>query len=162
MKVAVTDQDNRIIRDIYTQQIRDLGVNYGYNVYCSLNINFTLRPGYRIRTLYRNDTATEWSIVRGNDEEGCIWDCPIADESTIETSTSLTYNKTERMMRLQVMEGVTATLQASDGTDYSSSCSAEGQEIRIDTSTLPGDTYLLILQKDTDRKELLIALPDKE
>lgn len=162
MKVAVTDQDNRIIRDIYTQQIRDLGVNYGYNVYCSLNINFTLRPGYRIRTLYRNDTATEWSIVRGNDEQGCIWDYLIADESTIETSTSLTYNKTERMMRLQVMEGVTATLQASDGTDYSSSCSAEGQEIRIDTSTLPGDTYLLILQKDTDRKELLIALPDKE
>lgn len=162
MKVAVTDQDNRIIRDIYTQQIRDLGVNYGYNVYCSLNINFTLRPGYRIRTLYRNDTATEWSIVQGNDEQGCIWDYLIADESTIETSTSLTYNKTERMMRLQVMEGVTATLQASDGTDYSSSCSAEGQEIRIDTSTLPGDTYLLILQKDTDRKELLIALPDKE
>lgn len=162
MKVAVTDQDNRIIRDIYTQQIRDLGVNYGYNVYCSLNIYFTLRPGYRIRTLYRNDTATEWSIVRGNDEQGCIWDYLIADESTIETSTSLTYNKTERMMRLQVMEGVTATLQASDGTDYSSSCSAEGQEIRIDTSTLPGDTYLLILQKDTDRKELLIALPDKE
>lgn len=65
-------------------------------------------------------------------------------------------------MRLQVMEGVTATLQASDGTDYSSSCSAEGQEIRIDTSTLPGDTYLLILQKDTERKELLIALPDNE
>lgn len=162
MKVAVTDQDNRIIRDIYTQQIRDLGVNYGYNVYCSLNINFTLRPGYRIRTLYRNDTATEWSIVQGNDEQGCIWDYLIADESTIETSTSLTYNKTERMMRLRVMEGVTATLQASDGTDYSSSCSAEGQEIRIDTSTLPGDTYLLILQKDTDRKELLIALPDKE
>lgn len=162
MKVAVTDQDNWIIRDIYTQQIRDLGVNYGYNVYCSLNINFTLRPGYRIRTLYRNDTATEWSIVQGNDEQGCIWDYLIADESTIETSTSLTYNKTERMMRLQVMEGVTATLQASDGTDYSSSCSAEGQEIRIDTSTLPGDTYLLILQKDTDRKELLIALPDKE
>lgn len=162
MKVAVTDQDNRIIRDIYTQQIRDLGVNYGYNVYCSLNINFTLRPGYRIRTLYRNDTATEWSIVRGNDEEGCIWDCPIADESTIETSTSLTYNKTERMMRLQVMEGVTATLQASDGTDYSSLCRADGQEIRIDTSTLPGDTYLLILQKDTERKELLIALPDNE
>lgn len=162
MKVAVTDQDNRIIRDIYTQQIRDLGVNYGYNVYCSLNINFTLRPGYRIRTLYRNDTATEWSIVRGNDEQGCIWDYLIADESTIETSTSLTYNKTERMMRLRVKEGVTATLQASDGTDYSSSCSAEGQEIRIDTSTLPGDTYLLILQKDTDRKELLIALPDNE
>lgn len=162
MKVAVTDQDNRIIRDIYTQQIRDLGVNYGYNVYCSLNINFTLRPGYRIRTLYRNDTATEWSIVQGNDEQGCIWDYLIADESTIETSTSLTYNKTERMIRLQVMEGVTATLQASDGTDYSSSCSAEGQEIRIDTSTLPGDTYLLILQKDTDRKELLIALPDNE
>lgn len=162
MKVAVTDQDNRIIRDIYTQQIRDLGVNYGYNVYCSLNINFTLRPGYRIRTLYRNDTATEWSIVQGNDEQGCIWDYLIADESTIETSTSLTYNKTERMMRLQVMEGVTATLQASDGTDYSSSCSAEGQEIRIDTSTLPGDTYLLILQKDTERKELLIALPDNE
>lgn len=162
MKVAVTDQDNRIIRDIYTQQIRDLGVNYGYNVYCSLNINFTLRPGYRIRTLYRNDTATEWSIVQGNDEQGCIWDYLIADESTIETSTSLTYNKTERMMRLRVKEGVTATLQASDGTDYSSLCRADGQEIRIDTSTLPGDTYLLILQKDTDRKELLIALPDKE
>lgn len=162
MKVAVTDQDNRIIRDIYTQQIRDLGVNYGYNVYCSLNINFTLRPGYRIRTLYRNDTATEWSIVQGNDEQGCIWDYLIADESTIETSTSLTYNKTERMMRLRVKEDVTATLQASDGTDYSSLCRADGQEIRIDTSTLPGDTYLLILQKDTDRKELLIALPDKE
>lgn len=162
MKVAVTDQDNRIIRDIYTQQIRDLGVNYGYNVYCSLNINFTLRPGYRIRTLYRNDTATEWSIVRGNDEQGCIWDYLIADESTIETSTSLTYNKTERMMRLRVKEGVTATLQASDGTDYSSLCRDDGQEIRIDTSTLPGDTYLLILQKDTERKELLIALPDNE
>jgi len=162
IRVAVTDQDNRIIRNIYALQTEDLVIGSGYNLYNSLHINFPLLPGYRIRTLYRNNPATEWSIVRGNDEEGCIWDCPIADESTIETSTSLTYNKTERMMRLQVMEGVTATLQASDGTDYSSSCSAEGQEIRIDTSTLPGDTYLLILQKDTDRKELLIALPDKE
>lgn len=162
IQLAVTDPDNRIIRSIYTQRINDLENGYGYYIYNSLDINFPLLPGYRIRTLYRNNSTSEWSVVRGNDEEGYIWDYLLADEYTIEESTSLTYNKTERMMRLQVKEGVTATLQASDGTDYSSSCSTAGQEIRIDTSTLPGGTYRLILQKETERKELLIALPDNE
>ena len=163
IQLAVTDPDNRIIRSIYTQRINDLENGYGYYIYNSLDINFPLLPGYRIRTLYRNNSTSEWSVVRGNDEEGYIWDYLLADEHTIEESTSLTYNKTERMMRLRVKEGVTAALQAlSDGTDYSASCSSEGEEIRIDTSALPGGNYLLILQKGTERKELRIALPDQE
>ena len=162
VQLAVTDHNNQIIRSIHSQRLNDLGIGYGYYMYYLLDINFPLLPGYRIRALYRNNSATEWSVVRGNDEEGYIWDYILTAESTIEESTSLTYNKTERMIRLQVKEGVTATLQASDGTDYSSSCSTEGQEIRIDTSTLPGDTYRLILRKDTESKESLIALPDNE
>lgn len=162
-QLAVTDREGQVIHSITQGRVDGYNPGAGFIMNAPFEINMTFLPGYRIRALYISDTGTDWSVVRGNEDEGCVWEYLLADEHTIEESTSLTYNKTERMMRLRVKEGVTAALQAlSDGTDCSASCNAEGQEIRIDTSTLPGGTYRLILQKETERKELLIALPDNE
>lgn len=161
-QLAVTDREGQVIHSITQGRVDGYNPGAGFIMNAPFEINMTFLPGYRIRALYISDTGTDWSVVRGNEDEGCVWEYLLADEHTIEESTSLTYNKTEHMMRLRVKEGVTATLQTSDGTDCSASCNAEGQEIRIDTSTLPGGTYRLILQKETERKELLIALPDNE
>ena len=67
------------------------------------------------------------------------------------------------MMRLQVKEGVSATLLGDDGSDYSRLCHAENaQEIRIDTSELAAGSYRLILQKGSERKELQLSFPARE
>lgn len=162
-QLAVTDREGQVIHSITQGRVDGYNPGAGFTMNAPFEINMTFLPGYRIRALYISDTGTDWSVVRGNEDEGCVWEYLLADEYTIEESTSLTYNKTERMMRLQVKEGVTAALQAlSDGTDYSASCSTEDGEIRIDTSALPGGNYLLILQKGSERKELRIALPAHE
>ena len=115
-------------------------------------------PGYRIRAYYSSERTPDWTLVRGNDEGGCVWDLLLMDEYTIEQSTSFTYNKNDRMIRLTVKQGVTATLRDDAGTDYNSVCQADGTEITIDTAQLPAGSYILTLQKDSEEKELRFSV----
>lgn len=159
--LAVTDQENRVIKEIVREPITDFQEGYGFNISgLPFYIDIPLLPGYRIRTLYKRENTDQWSVVRGNEEKGCVWDLLIGDPYTIEESTRLTYNRISRTMHLEVKQGVSATLQALDGTDYSSLCQNGDLQIDIDASTLPGGTYLLILQKGAELKELRIKLSD--
>lgn len=157
---AVTDKDGNIVEELHHMDIPDLPLFYGYCLEQEVTITGSILPGYRIRAYYRSANTPEWTVIRGNDDEGCTWDYLIADEQSIDETTQLTYNKASRMLRLQVEDGVTVALQTADGNDRSDVCKTQGNEIRIDTSALSGGAYRLILQKGDEKKTLNITLPD--
>ena len=162
-QVAITNRDGEIVRTILQDSFSDIPPRYGFLITFQYTIDIPLLPGYRIRVLYRTPNNPEWRVVAGNDDDNCVWDLPVADEYSIEESTRLEYNRTDRMMRLQVKEGVSATLLGDDGSDYSRLCHAENaQEIRIDTSELAAGSYRLILQKGSERKELRLSFSARE
>lgn len=156
--LVVTDRDGNFIQRLTTWNFT-LPPRYGTaptdNYY---TITEPIFPGYRLRVYYQNPGSSEWNVVRGNDEDGCIWDLLLDDEYNIEESTKAAFDRKTRVLQLEVKEGVSATLQTTGGSDYTGQCRIEGQTIRIDTSQLPAGNYRLILQKKNDRKELLFSV----
>lgn len=151
---AVTDKEGTVVEEFYRSELADLPANH--YVYGTINviIKSPILPGYRIRGYYRSANTPEWTLIKGNDEDGCVWDLLIADEYSIEETTQLTYNKKSRLLRLLVKDGVSVSLRSSGGSDCSDKCQIQGNEITVDTSLLRDGTYSLTLQKGDDRKTL--------
>lgn len=160
--VAVTDKEGKIVESLGTLPVENLPVGYGYPQITADDVIITtpVLDGYRIRLFYRTAKKPEWTLIRANDEEGCVWDLVISDLIGIDKNTTLTYNKADRIIRLHTLEGVTATLKAADGTDYSAFCKKNGTEISIDTSSLPGGRYDLTLAKGANAKTVTFVLPE--
>ncbi len=152
---AVADKEGNIIEELYTMSVSDwLESQYFCPAIGNVTINTLVLPGYRIRGYYRSANTPEWTLTKGNDEDGCVWDLLIADEYSIEETTQLTYNKKSRLLRLLVKDGVSVSLRSSGGSDCSDKCQIQGNEITVDTSLLRDGTYSLTLQKGDDRKTL--------
>ena len=151
---AVTDKEGTVVEEFYRSELVDLPANH--YVYGTINviIKSPILPGYRIRGYYRSANTPEWTLIKGNEEDGCVWDLLIADEYSIEETTQLTYNKKSRLLRLLVKDGVSVSLRSSGGSDCSDKCQIQGNEITVDTSLLRDGTYSLTLQKGDDRKTL--------
>lgn len=152
---AVADKEGNIIEELYTMSVSDwLASQYFCPSIGNVTINTLVLPGYRIRGYYRSANTPEWTLIKGNEEDGCTWDLLIADEYSIEETTQLTYNKKSRLLRLLVKDGVSVSLRSSGGSDCSDKCQIQGNEITVDTSLLRDGTYSLTLQKGDDRKTL--------
>ena len=152
---AVVDKEGNIVEELYGVSLTDLLSLYYYYPYVgTVTINTPVLPGYRIRGYYRSANTPEWTLIKGNEEDGCTWDLLIADEYSIEETTQLTYNKKSRLLRLLVKDGVSVSLRSSGGSDCSDKCQIQGNEITVDTSLLRDGTYSLTLQKGDDRKTL--------
>lgn len=152
---AVADKEGNIIEELYTMSVSDwLESQYFCPSIGNVTINTLVLPGYRIRGYYRSANTPEWTLIKGNEEDGCVWDLLIADEYSIEETTQLTYNKKSRLLRLLVKDGVSVSLRSSGGSDCSDKCQIQGNEITVDISLLRDGTYSLTLQKGDDRKTL--------
>lgn len=152
---AVVDKEGNIVEELYVVSLSDLLSSYYYYPYVgTVTINTPVLPGYRIRAYYRSANTPEWTLIKGNEEDGCVWDLLIADEYSIEETTQLTYNKKSRLLRLLVKDGVSVSLRSSGGSDCSDKCQIQGNEITVDTSLLRDGTYSLTLQKGDDQKTL--------
>lgn len=151
---GVVDKEGKIVEELYIMQISEWSVSAWYIFTETVTINTPVLPGYRIRGYYRSANTPEWTLIKGNDEDGCVWDLLIADEYSIEETTQLTYNKKSRLLRLLVKDGVSVSLRSSGGSDCSDKCQIQGNEITVDTSLLRDGTYSLTLQKGDDRKTL--------
>lgn len=152
--LAVTDNQGKIVEELYRSEITDLPASYYFYSIINATVKSPILPGYRIRGYYRSANTPEWTLIKGNEEDGCTWDLLIADEYSIEETTQLTYNKKSRLLRLLVKDGVSVSLRSSGGSDCSDKCQIQGNEITVDTSLLRDGTYSLTLQKGDDRKTL--------
>lgn len=160
VKFAVTDKQGNIIDDFHNWNKIDLPPNYYFYDLRGLTFNYPILPGYRIRGYYKNSNESEWKLIKGNEEEGCKWELPIADEYSIEEATQMTYDKVNHTLTIQTKDGVTASLTDMSMNDFSSLCRAQENQIIIDTSGLKGGKYSLTLQKGDDIKTITLSLPD--
>ena len=151
---GVADKEGKLVEELFVMQVPELPASYYYAFNKNITIVTPVLPGYRIRSYYRSANTPEWTVIRGNEEEGCTWDLLIADEYSIEETTQLTYNKKNRLLKLHLKDGVTVTLQSSDGNDLSDRCQIQENEVTVDTSLLGTGTYTLTLQKGDDKKTL--------
>ncbi|WP_308551197.1 C10 family peptidase [uncultured Mediterranea sp.] len=151
---GVADKEGKLVEELFVMQVPELPASYYYAFSKNITIATPVLPGYRIRSYYRSSNTPEWTVIRGNEEEGCTWDLLIADEYSIEETTQLTYNKKNRLLKLHLKDGVTVTLQSSDGNDLSDRCQIQENEVTVDTSLLGTGTYTLTLQKGDDKKTL--------
>lgn len=155
---AVVDKEGKVIEELFLMDVPELPVSYRYVFSVNVAVYSSVLPGYRIRSYYRSANTPEWTVIRGNEEEGCTWDLLIADEYSIEETTQLTYNKRNRLLKLHLKDGVTVTLQSSDGNDLSDRCQIQENEVTVDTSLLGTGAYTLTLQKGDDKKTLNFSI----
>lgn len=164
--LAVTDRNGVIVQELFRywedengEGKDDLMPNYGCYLYPSVTITEPILPGYRIRGFFKSDKTPEWTLVKGNEDEGCVWDLLIADEYSIDESTRMTYDRQNELIYVEVKEGVSAVLTSPGGADITSeACTVDGTLITIDKHGLTAGNYVLTLTKGTERKELTIVL----
>lgn len=160
--VVLADRQGKIVEQLYKSELKNLPSNYYTYRTINATIHSPILPGYRIRGYYRSANTPEWTVIRGDEENGCTWDMLIADEYSIEEGTQLTYNKKSHLLKLLVKEGVSVSLRSSDNNDCSDKCRIHGNEVTVDTSLLQDGTYFLILQKGNDSKTLKFSIANAD
>lgn len=158
VKCSVTDHTGKEIEVLNTKDISNLSPSYGIVYYPRCTITKPILGGYRIRAFFRSSKASEWTLIRGNEETGSTWELLLTNELSIEESTSFTYNKTDKVIRLTIADETSVTLSDTDGTDLSGLCRKGSDGISVDTSRLPAGSYILTLQKGQERKTLKFSL----
>lgn len=119
-----------------------------------------IRAGDRIRLRYKGAEGV-WKWAGGSDEEALFElllrdDPPAGEETPLDATTSLSFDRTSRLLTLTTQSGVTCTLTAPDGTTAATAASGDGTEIRIPTARLKG-RYTLQLEKGTQSKTLTLT-----
>lgn len=126
--------------------------------FTDVTIPIDIELGDRIRAFYQIDPTGEWLPVLGNEDAGCVWEVVVGvEEPSIEESTTLSFSKKDKQVRLGVKPGVTVQLFASDGSDLSSHVEGGGRQFSFDTTKLPAGTYLLKLSKENEQKEVKLS-----
>lgn len=155
---AVTDKNGQFVEELGTLTLElDPGYMTGWSK-IQATITVPIQKGYRLRAYYRSEKTPEWTLVRGNDEEGCVWEYILLDEYTIEQSTSFTYNKNDRKIYLTVSNGINVSLTDASGKAYNQAIRREGTSATINAILLPAGTYTLTLQRGSEQKDLRFTI----
>ena len=155
---AMTDKNGQFVEELGTLTL-ELDPSYmtGWSK-IQATITAPIQKGYRLRAYYRSENTPEWTLVRGNDEEGCVWEYILLDEYTIEQSTSFTYNKNDRKIYLTVSNGISVSLTDASGKAYNQTIRREGTSATINAILLPAGTYTLTLQRGSEQKDLRFTI----
>lgn len=155
---AMTDKNGQFVEELGTLTL-ELDPSYmtGWSK-IQATITAPIQKGYRLRAYYRSENTPEWTLVRGNDEEGCVWEYILLDEYTIEQSTSFTYNKNDRKIYLTVSNGISVSLTDASGKAYNQTIRREGTSVTVNAILLPAGTYTLTLQRGSEQKDLRFTI----
>ena len=168
--IAVVDHEGNIVQNLSQMTIpaeNPLKPGWGYRNTFKTKVTCAIESGYRIRALWRSDRNPEWTVATGNEEKGCVWDLLIADEYSepldpIDETTSLSYSRKDKVLRLSVPEDVTVSLFDASGNDISRNCLVEGTEVSINTMLLPAGPCRLELSRGSEVKRLTFTITAAE
>lgn len=154
---ALTDKEGVIKEYLYKFSFQDLWPNYGWN---DMKFNFTITVpieiGDRIRVFYKSDRTPEWTLVKGG--EDCAWELLVADEYTIDETTSIRRNKLQNTIVVTTKEGVSVKWVHSDGRSTGDCYETVDNVTTIHTEGLPAGDYLIKLKKTFESREVRIKL----
>lgn len=159
--LAVADEDNTVKEMLSQVDIKGLPSGYGYYFDWTVTITQPVQVGDQLIAVYYDNETSSWVKIRGSREYGITDSIQLTDGKVLESTTSLRYDSARRKVTLKVAEGVSVTVYDSAGADLSSFVSASGDEMVIDASDFAGGRYKLVLQNDTEVKELYFVLGEK-
>lgn len=158
--LACTDKNGQVKEVLAAFKSEEqLKIGYGYCFSCELTVTKPIAPGDRIRAYWVHSKTGERMWVKGNEEEGCVWDFILREEFNLGKASSLTYNKRTRLLTLSVPVGTAVQLSAADGSS-SRQCDVKDGQVSIDTGELPAGTYQLLLQLEEQSKTLRFKVGD--
>ena len=161
LRLAVTDRDGNI-KEWICEEMTDVTIKpdnkyYRYSFPCTIIEDILI--GDRIRLFYREQNSDKWERVISNSLYSDECEILIADEMTINKSTSVYYDKKNNVLRVYFKYGVLATLWfngqlESKGIEYDNS----GRFMSINTQELTEGVYTVKLKKGEERKEFTFEI----
>ena len=161
LRLAVTDRDGNI-KEWICEEMTDVIIKpdnkyYSYSFPCTITEDILI--GDRIRLFYREQNSDKWERVISNSLYSDECEILIADEMTINKSTSVYYDKKNNVLRVYFKYGVLATLWfngqlESKGIEYDNS----GRFMSINTQELTEGVYTVKLKKGEERKEFTFEI----
>lgn len=154
---ALTDREGNIKAELLTDTI--VGLHPGWEcdkITKECTINVPIEYGDRIRLFYRSMNASEWSLMKGG--KNCRWEILVADEYSIQESTSVTFDKVNRTLTVEMMEGVKVEIYDEKGKSYDDLRVNLNDKMAFLMDGLPAGTYLLKLSNQTQSHEVRIKL----
>lgn len=154
---ALTDKEGTIKEQLATLKVNELRPTFGWNYLkqkCVITVPIAI--GDRIRVFYQSETTPEWTLIKGGEE--CVWELLVADEYTIDETTSIRRNKLNHTLVVTTKEGVSVEWVHSDGSSTGDCYETVDQVTTIHTENLPAGTYKLKLKKGIESREISIKL----
>lgn len=153
---ALTDKSGNIKEELFSieggivagARFRDIEKN------CTITVPIEI--GDRIRGFYKNYESTEWKLMKGL--EDCVWELLVADEFTIDETTSIRRNKSQKTIVVTTKDGVHVEWVHSDGSPTGDCYQTVDNVTTIHTEGLPAGDYLLKLKKAFESREVKIKL----
>lgn len=105
--------------------------------------------------------AQKWIKALAEKEEGCVDEIPLRDRYTIEESTAFRYSTETKTITLAVKDGVSAEVRDSSGSVVRGVVRTDGTEIQVSTSLLEAGSYVLVLTKGNEVKEVTFIVGAK-
>lgn len=153
---ALTDKSGNIKEELFSieggivagARFRDIEKN------CTITVPIEI--GDRIRGFYKNYESTEWKLMKGL--EDCVWELLVADEFTIDETTSIRRNKSQNTIVVTTKDGVHVEWVHSDGSPTGDCYQTVDNVTTIHTEGLPAGDYLLKMKKAFESREVKIKL----
>ena len=154
---ALTDREGHMIEELATDTIMGLQAGWGCQRFDKeITITEPIDYGYRIRLFYKAMNGTEWTLIKAG--ENCQWEILVADEYSIEESTHVAFDKVNRILTVEVVDGVTLALYDTKGKELNEERVNIGNKSAFLMEKCPAGTYLLKITKANQQHEVKIKL----
>lgn len=155
---ALVDENEEIVEDLILYEAFKLDAFYSVYVNQTFTITEPILPGYRLRFFWRSSQNPEWNVVKGNTDQGCIWDMPICETGRIESETILEYDKNSKTLSVTSFDGVKVSLIDNTDSVISVKTCEDDAPVSFNLSDIDKGTYTLRLKKHSAVKDLTINL----
>ena len=154
---ALTDRNGNIKEELASDTIVGLHPGWGcerINKECTITV--PIEYGDRIRIFFKSMYNSEWILIKSGNY--CKWEILVADEYSIAESTHVIFDKVNRTLTTEVMEGVTVELFDEKGKDLNDIRLNMNTKVAFLMDKLPAGNYLLRLTNETQKHEVNIKL----
>ena len=154
-RLGVFDREYNLIKDLWSHEIKDFQLDPSSWVYFE-DIPIEIGEidfGYRLVAQFYNNGSGEWEKVRASSDYDGISEILLADEYSLEESTSVSYHADEDVVIISVKDGVTVRCVDENGQEVKLNTEQDGM-YKIYASELGDGVYTVSLSKGSEFAEV--------
>jgi hypothetical protein len=151
----VFDREYNLIKELWHHEIKDYSLNPSSWIYFK-DIPIEIGEvdfGYRLVAQFFNSGSGEWEKVRASTDYDGISEILLADEYSLEESTSISYHADEDAVIISVKDGVTVRCVDESGQEVKLNTEQDGM-YKIHASELGDGVYTVSLSKGSEFAEV--------